>query len=385
MWDRTTIFENRIAPSVGFDFSAAIVQCASCDSVYAGSALSAEDLNRYYASVSKYDTVTSHADISPLDRERATLATAFLGPVMDSLASIIDVGCSSGVLLHEFREAGIAQVRGIDPADNAAAVAHDLFDIDVAQADAESFNDYGSFDLVCLMAVLEHLRDPVRLVREIGRQLKPGARLLVEVPDAGAFDRPGDPREFEPYGEFSNEHINFFSIADIRRIALRAGLEVERWMTARVAQGSPDLFVLLRRGAGGADGLPAPVSGSTPSRVSSAEAVQSYVSRSHECMQGVETKLAAAAANQVLIYGAGNHTARLLANSASLARAGICAVFDRNPHLHGATIGGCPILPPSGIVNFPAYPIIISTYNARHEIRDALRGITRQPVVLLYD
>jgi len=385
MTNATTIFENRIAPSVGFDFSAPIVHCASCDSVYAGSALKAEDLNRYYSGLSKYDTAASRSDISPLDRERAKLTTEFLGSFLDSLISVIDVGCSSGVLLHEFRQAGVPHVRGVDPAENAPAVAHDLFDISVTQADAESFNDYGSCDLVCLMAVLEHLRDPGRLVCEIGRQLRPGARLLVEVPDAGAFDRPGDQREFEPYGEFSNEHINFFSIADVRRIGMRAGLEVERWMTARVAQGSPDLFVLLRRGAGGTQELPNPVSCSTPSRVNSAEAVKSYVSRSEKCMQGVERKLAAATESPVLIYGAGNHTARLLANSPALSRAKILAVFDRNPHLHGGTIGDCRILPPSGVVDFPGCSIIISTFNSRHEIRDALPGITKQPVVLLYD
>lgn len=40
----------------------------------------------------------------------------------------------------------------------------------------------GSVDTVVCTGVLEHVRDPVRAVRELWRVMKPGARLFVEVP-----------------------------------------------------------------------------------------------------------------------------------------------------------------------------------------------------------
>jgi SAM-dependent methyltransferase len=397
-----TLFQNRIAPTADFDFSTPIVRCESCDGAYAGRTLAAADLNRYYSSLSKYDLHVKSSDISPLDRERAMLARNFLAPVIGSVSSVLDVGCSAGVLLNELREAGVKHVRGIDPAANASAAAKTMFDIAVSQAQAETYDGYGNFDLVCLMAVLEHLLHPARLLSEIGRQLRPGGRVLVEVPDAGAFDRPGDARPIETFGEFSNEHINFMSITDIRRLAQAAGMEVERWQTWRLAEGAPGLFALLRRAAAGADAgagaeadagayngagaaLPRPDAGSSFSRSTSADSLQKYLARCESGMEDLESRLAAVCGGPVLVYGAGNHTGRLLMQSPALARAHVLAVLDRNRHLHGLRIGGCSILPPAALREFPPVPVIISTFNARREIHRSLRAASAQPLVLLYD
>jgi SAM-dependent methyltransferase len=368
----------------GYDFSTSIVRCGSCGAAYAGTALEAADLNRYYSTLSKYDTLRSPADISAMDRERTELATAFLSPFAASFGGILDVGCSSGVLLHALRGLGVKRVYGIDPAADAPARARALFDVPVAQAQAESYGDYGSFDLVCLMAVLEHLLDPGSLLREIGSQMRPGAHLLIEVPDAGAFDRPGDGRAIEPFGEFSNEHINFFSISDISRLGGSAGFEVRHWKTVRLDGGAPGLFVLLRRTADGHE-LPAADPGSSPSRLNSIDSLPSYVARSRRALDEVERRIEAPCRGPVLIYGAGNHTGRLLAQSPSLARAQVLAVFDRNPHLRGECIGGHPIVPPDRLRDFPDVPVIISTLNARREIHAALTAAARQPVIQLYD
>jgi FlaA1/EpsC-like NDP-sugar epimerase len=102
-------------------------------------------------------------------------------------------------------------------------------------------------------------------------------------------------------------------------------------------------------------------------------------------MEDIERRLAVPCRGPVLIYGAGNHTGRLLIQSHGLAHADVLAVFDRNHHLHGASIGGYPILSPSRLGDFPGVPLIISSFNARHEIRAALLAATSQPVILLYD
>jgi SAM-dependent methyltransferase len=378
------LFDNRMVACAGYDFSTPILRCGECNCAYAGHALVPQDLNRYYSVLSKYDTVRTHGDISTLDRERAMLTTEFLAPILSRLGSVLDVGCSSGVLLHALRAAGVPQVLGIDPAADAPMAARTLFDVPVIQAQAENHDDYGSHELVCLMAVLEHLLEPRALLNAIGSQLKPGGRVLIEIPDAGAFDRPGDDRPLEPFGEFSNEHINFLSIGDIGRLAASAGLEVERWRTLRIAYGAPDLFVLLRKGSSGGQ-LPPPDEVSATSRLNSGEAMVRYIARSSAAMNGVEARLRAACQDPLLVYGAGNHSARLLAQSAAMRGARVLAVFDRNPHLQGNTMGGVPIVAPERIREFAGFPVIISTFNARHEIHAALSAQTRQPLILLYD
>jgi SAM-dependent methyltransferase len=379
-----TVFENRMVECAGYDFSTPILRCASCDCAYAGYGLLPQDLHRYYSGLSKYDTVRSRQDISALDRERAALATDFLGPVLRGLRSVLDVGCSSGVLLHALREAGVARVQGIDPAAGAPLAARALFDVPVVPAKAETYGDYQNHDLVCLMAVLEHVLEPRALLNVIAPQLEPGARVLIEIPDAGAFDRSGDDRPIEPFGEFSNEHINFLSIGDISRLASSAGLKVERWRTLRIAYGAPDLFVLLRKESTKSQ-LPAPDDGSSQSRLGSTAALAKYISRSLAALGEVERRLQAVCREPVLLYGAGNHTARLMAQSPALRGATVLAVFDRNPHLQGKSIGGAPILAPERIREFAGVPVIISTFNARHEIHAAVVAQTQQPPILLYD
>jgi SAM-dependent methyltransferase len=371
-----------MAACAGYDFSAPIMLCAFCGAGFAGTALPANDLSNYYANLSKYCILSSASEISSHDRQRARMATAFVGSLVDSIDSVLDVGCSSGAFLSQLRKAGIKEVCGIDPAAQAAEVARNLFGIHVSRASAEGFEGYGRFDLVCLMAVLEHLLEPRRLLEEIARQLKPGARLLIEVPDAGAFDRPGANDAFEPFGEFSNEHINFLAIGDIRRLAHDVGLDVERWQSFRTANGCPGLFALLHRTRGGQ--LVRPEQDSAPTRVSCTESLPSYISRSLRLLDDVEERLALVRGGDVLVYGAGNHTCRLMIRSPALSNFTIRAVLDRNTHLHGMTIGGAPILPPDEIVRFLDLPIIVSTFNASREIQSTLRAMTSGPVIVLY-
>ena len=377
------LFMNRMAPCAGYDFSAPIVQCAACGAAYAGTALPPQDLNRYYANFSKYDIISSASEVSSLDRNRAAMTTTFLAPIMGSIGSALDVGCSAGFLLSTLRAAGIARVQGIDPAAQAADVARSLFDVEVARAQAETYDRYGNFDLVCLMAVFEHLLEPRALLKAVARQLQPNARVLIEIPDAGAFDRPDTSEPLEPFGEFSNEHINFFSIGDIRKLAHGVGLEVERWKTVR-HNGPPGLFALLKK-ADPLPRLPDPDPGSTPGRVSSVAAMAQYVAKSQLVMQDVERRLVEFRRSTVLLYGAGNHTCRLMAQSPALLNCRVAAVFDRNQHLHGMTIGNAQIRPPSSVHEYPELPIIVSTFTASRDVQTTLKAATAQPVVPLYN
>jgi SAM-dependent methyltransferase len=380
----STIFTNRMVPCAGYDFSAPILQCLACGACYAGTALPAYDLNQYYANFSKYDTLSSSSYISPLDRERAGMAVAFLAPLLESIGSVLDVGCSAGFFLSTLRDAGVKDLVGIDPAMEATQVARSLFDLDVLKAQAETFAEYDKFDLVCLMAVFEHLLEPWGLLNGVARQLKPGARVLIEVPDAGAFDRPGTNGPLEPFGEFSNEHINFFSIGDIRRLAHSVGLEVERWQSVRSINGPPGLFALLQKRRA-APALVDADTGSTLSAVNSSESITRYVAKSLRVMEDVERRLRECCGDEVLIYGAGNHTCRLMAQSPALAGCRVPAIFDRNHHLHGARMANSTILPPAQIAEFPDLPIVVSTFNARAEIHAGLKAASSRPVVLLYD
>lgn len=97
-------------------------------------------------------------------------------------ARVIDVGCGGGILSEALATRG-AQVTGIDIADKALGVArlHLLEsgqEVEYQQATAEEFaaEQPGQADVVTCLELLEHVPDPLSVVRACERLLKPGGQ-----------------------------------------------------------------------------------------------------------------------------------------------------------------------------------------------------------------
>jgi SAM-dependent methyltransferase len=240
-----------------------------------------------------------------------------------------------------------------------------------------AFDRYDDFDGIALLAVLEHLRDPGRLLKTIAARMKPGATLIVEVPDADAFGRhPAIGRVSEPLGEFSNEHINFFGVATLHRLARDAGLSLVGSEPFHYTIGIDGLLAAFRKAGGPDDPVPA---------ATSRTSVRRYVAGSLKALEDVEARLLRATAGErpVVLYGAGSHSARLLAQGC-LADARIDVVLDRNPHLTGRTIGPWPVALPGMLERFEGRPVIVSTFNAMTPVVDYLRRHFPNDIVPLY-
>ncbi|MFA5593565.1 MAG: class I SAM-dependent methyltransferase [Micavibrio sp.] len=125
-----------------------------------------------------------------------------------------------------------------------------LLDDDFARAHA------GRFDLVTLWHVLEHVPDPVGLLRLASQVVKPGGTVCVEVPNLNDDLMRRSPAFRDRW--FMVEHISYFSPAILAMAAKRAlpGAEVEvygyqryglfnymHWISFNAPQGAnPDMF-----------------------------------------------------------------------------------------------------------------------------------------------
>ena len=100
---------------------------------------------------------------------------------------LLDVGCGHGLLLDEARTRGYETV-GLELSREAARHARSL-GLDVRELPLEAFGEGtngdspGSFDVVVLADVLEHLDDPVAAIDQCAALLKPSGVLCIVTPD----------------------------------------------------------------------------------------------------------------------------------------------------------------------------------------------------------
>jgi SAM-dependent methyltransferase len=82
-------------------------------------------------------------------------------------------------------------------------------------------------DLVIMSQILEHLRDPVAVLRNVGRKLSPGGCVLVETPNQGGLDFWLFRERY--WGAYHiPRHFHLFSRATLSAAVERAGLRVIR-------------------------------------------------------------------------------------------------------------------------------------------------------------
>jgi SAM-dependent methyltransferase len=134
---------------------------------------------------------------------------------------VLDLGCRDGALTQAYLEGN--DVVGVDADREALADAGRLgIETHWADLDQPLELEEASFDVAVAGELLEHLRDPQRLVAEILRVLRPGGTFVASVPNAYRLkNRLQFLRGHAP--EHDPTHLQMFSPGDVR--ALLAGFE----------------------------------------------------------------------------------------------------------------------------------------------------------------
>jgi SAM-dependent methyltransferase len=98
---------------------------------------------------------------------------------------LLDVGCGHGLLLDEARRSGYS-VTGLELSGSARLYATEVLGLDVCDETIEGFaasGTEGSFQVIVLADVIEHLEDPLGALDACERLLAPGGALCVATPD----------------------------------------------------------------------------------------------------------------------------------------------------------------------------------------------------------
>ena len=216
----------------GYPGRFAVFRCAACRHIQLAAGMSAHQIELLYT---EYYPRSERGldDWHPPDRAsglrawwHGARASAFTW--VPPTVRVLDVGCGFGESLGYHLSRG-CDAYGVEADANILRIAerhglkvkHGLFD--------PGHYERSSFDVVTLDQVIEHLADPVSVLRGIREVLKPGGQLILSTPNPDGWGvRLFGNRWIHWHAPY---HLQFFSKLSLERAAAKAGLLVERRQT----------------------------------------------------------------------------------------------------------------------------------------------------------
>ena len=159
---------------------------------------------------------------------------SLLAMLPNDINTVLDVGCSVGANGKWLKEnKGVREVVGLEMLDAAAQKAEAVLD-KVVVGDVENINlDYpqGYFDCIIYADVLEHLKDPWRLMAEHQKILSNKGYVLVSLPNISNWrviaSLLADRWEYSSSGTLDRTHLRFFTQKSMRKMFKLAGYEID--------------------------------------------------------------------------------------------------------------------------------------------------------------
>jgi len=358
-----------------------VVACDDCGFCFADNIPEQTIFDAYYRDVSKYEKTERGDHDSLYDQARfKAIADVILRSLDKREVRIFEVGCANGQLLSLLKTEGYENVSGIEPSPVSVEIAWRRFGINISASTLSdlSIND-GAIDFIILAGVLEHIRQIGPALQKLKNMLSVGGSLFITVPDASRYAEGEDA----PFQEFSVEHINFFGPDSLANLLNVNGFEQisikEDMIESNYRTITPVIHGFFRKSA-----LLTSIPYSRDTRTEAG--LRIYIDQSIQRDRLIQAKINKVVETRrpIIVWGAGAHTLRLLANS-RLAEAKIRAFIDSNPRYQGKVLNNIPIISPESLKDLHE-PILISSRVYQEEIlaqiRNELRSINE--VIRLY-
>lgn len=146
---------------------------------------------------------------------------------------VLDLGCADGFLAAALRARG-HHVTGVDvhPIGRVKERVDSFVEANLDDGLPPAIGEVEPYEVILAADVLEHVRHPEELLRELHGVLAPGGRLLVSVPNfghwyprirvaSGSFD-------YDRRGILDRDHVRFFTRRSFERVLHRSGWHVLR-------------------------------------------------------------------------------------------------------------------------------------------------------------
>ncbi|MGK2877386.1 MAG: class I SAM-dependent methyltransferase [Solirubrobacterales bacterium] len=199
-------------------------RCTKCGFLF-DAGHTAEELQKLYGD-DYFEAYTREGDYAEAEEQRRTEARKRIEWLkrFHEAGRIFEVGAASGFFLDEARKAGY-EVSGVEPAPGVAEYARERFGLDVTTGFLEDAElPEASFDAICAFHVLEHIHNPLDVLKDIRRSLTDEGHLLLEIPNIESImarKRGADWMHLRlPH------HVGFYSPAQLEGMLKKAGFEL---------------------------------------------------------------------------------------------------------------------------------------------------------------
>lgn len=209
------------------------VRCRECGMVYLHDVPNWDELEDYHDFLSDfYSSHTPPQAVKPLSDLNGPVAWLFdllfrfrphsWPQEAGGNKRLLDVGCGNAARLIEFAERGW-HVFGTDISARATDAARRTVPSGVfLEGELEDIElPVNSFDVIRMDNVLEHVREPVRLLRRCQELLKPQGQLYVYVPHGNSLSVTLMGKY--AYSALVPLHLNLFTVSTLERVLLEAG------------------------------------------------------------------------------------------------------------------------------------------------------------------
>jgi 2-polyprenyl-3-methyl-5-hydroxy-6-metoxy-1,4-benzoquinol methylase len=196
-----------------------VVRCEDCGYSYFNPSPTEESLKYYY------EDYMAHVHEKPGVLERLYYHFFRGVPGIRPPGKLLDVGCGNGKYLDVMRSKGW-KVVGVDQGPGCTFAKNEL-KLEVYDGHLWDFHfEDNSFDVVTLWFVIEHIWDPIKLLTECNRILKPGGVIILSTLNSASFES----RVFKRYWWhlLSPEHVSQFDPHSLTVLAEKTGFKATR-------------------------------------------------------------------------------------------------------------------------------------------------------------
>jgi 2-polyprenyl-3-methyl-5-hydroxy-6-metoxy-1,4-benzoquinol methylase len=161
---------------------------------------------------------------------------------------LLDIGCSSGAFLASAKALGFMET-GVEPAVEPATAAMKS-GLNVKHGFLHDLRLAGNYyDVVTMFEVIEHIKEPLKLLKECRRILKAGGLVVIGTGNTDSWTVHFMKEKWDYFDMSHGGHISFFNPKSVQKMAECSGFKVISIATRRVSVYPRNQTSRLRYGA----------------------------------------------------------------------------------------------------------------------------------------